>query len=359
MHAPVNLVLLGLLLVVLLRAACRELARRRRVEWRRQILELLAAAVRRGCPPVPLLERAAAGDGPLAATCGRLAERLDLGVPLSQALEQVAADWFPPACLAAIAGTEGSGALAAALDDLAVRADEQGAMAWRLRTQLTYPAVLAVGLVVVHFTALRVRGWLDPQFVHAGRQPVWPGWVLVGTAVLAAVWLQTLLQEDRPLGRRLRGFARRVGSRTEAFRLRAAGEFLGALSHAVAGGTALPAAIRRTAAAAGDEQLAAELGRAADRFEEGWDAESAWRTTWLPEFALAAAAAVARPAAPAPAQTLYRAAAESHRRWQRIQERRLALLPVLAVAAAGVVLALECALLFAAHYETTRAVGLW
>ena len=105
-------ILLSLIALVLFREVAHELRRRRRVEWRMQILELIATAARRGYPLVPLLESAAeVGPKRLSVICRDLAQKIAEGVGLSRALADVAPDCFPPSCLASIEGAEGSGAL--------------------------------------------------------------------------------------------------------------------------------------------------------------------------------------------------------------------------------------------------------
>ena len=91
-----NLVLLGLIALVLVRSIANEMRRRRRLEWRLQILELLATSVRRGHALLPVVERAAIGEsGHLATICRDLAASLSEGLPLSRALAKAAPDCFP------------------------------------------------------------------------------------------------------------------------------------------------------------------------------------------------------------------------------------------------------------------------
>lgn len=356
---PTTLILLGLVGVVALREVAHELRRRRALEWRIRILELLATAARRGLSLVVTLERAAAsGPARLSKLCRELARRMTAGTGLSSSLAEVAPDCFPATCVAVIDGAEGTAGLADALEDLALRSSEHQSMGYRMRMALTYPAILAVVFLGAHLGAAhalsasrRSRGIRADADLAA--------WIGLGALVLGVLVLQRMLHRRESLGRILPAAWSRLVSRSVAGRFRAAGEFLSALSHVVAAGVPLPAAIRRVAGACGNPALQEGVCRAASALEEGVDPERAWRRTWLPELAVAMASPVARSSAQSHAEALQRTAAECRRRWLQFWERSLTLMPVLCVAALGVLLALDFAALYRLEFDAIEQVAPW
>jgi type II secretory pathway component PulF len=245
------------------------------------VMEGLSALVGAGVPLEPALratERAATPA--LGDALGRVATRVREGSSLGAALG--AEDGLFPAVTIGLvrAGERGVG-LDAGLAQAAAQLEAQAEITARIRAALTYPLLLAlvgtlsVGLIVLfvvpRFAAL--LGELGQALPLATRLLLaasqllrdW-GLVLGVVAVAGALAGARLVAEHRArwhaglLGLPL------VGSIRHAFATARAARALGAL---LATGTPALAALAVAAEAAGDEAVAARLGRARDRVAEG------------------------------------------------------------------------------------------
>jgi type II secretory pathway component PulF len=250
--------------------------------------------------------------------------------------------------------------LADALEDLVSRTDEHLGLAHRMRVAFTYPLILAVFYLASHATITQVFAWVH-QGENGDRMDAggFLGSGILGLLLLIVVKPHTLLKRNRALGRWLNQIADRVSSTTKSGRLLAAREFLAALSHVIAAGVPLPAAIRRVASTAGDERLERDLVRAAAALDEGIGAESAWRRTWLPEFAIVSISSGVNSSPDSQARALQHSAAECRRRWLQRTDRSLAIVPLLCIAAIGVLMAIDFAELQQMQIHVAREVQLW
>ena len=121
----------------------------------------------------------------------------------------------------------------------------------------------------------------------------------------------------------------------------------------------MPRAIRRVAGTVGDERLEHDLARAAAALDEGIDAESAWRRTWLPEFAMVSLAACVSSSPGSQARALQHSASECRRRWLRRKERSLAVMPLLCIAAIGALMATDFIALQQLECHIAKEVQPW
>jgi len=245
------------------------------------VMEGLSALVGAGVPLEPALratERAATPA--LRDALGRVATRVREGSSLGAALG-AEDSLFPAVTIGLVRAGERGVGLDAGLAQAAAQLEAQAETAARIRAALTYPLILAlvgtlsVGLIVL-FVVPRFAGLLGEmgqalplatRLLLAASQVLrdW-GLVLAAVAVAGALACTRFVAERRAawhgwlLGLPL------VGSIRHAFATARAARALGAL---LATGTPALAALAVAAEAAGDEAVAARLGRVRDRVAEG------------------------------------------------------------------------------------------
>ncbi|MHC4899241.1 MAG: type II secretion system F family protein, partial [Planctomycetota bacterium] len=161
----------GLLFVAFLVHAFRAQAR---LEFRTQLLEMLAAAVRRRLPLVPFLEQAAKGmPTGHARIVLEIADSLRAGAPLSEALAEQGEHYFPDHVTLAIRTGAGTAQLATMLDLLAEDVSKAMSSRHRFVMALLYPALVGGVLVVVGWNWLALGGSAFAEYATPS-QPNWP-----------------------------------------------------------------------------------------------------------------------------------------------------------------------------------------
>lgn len=341
---------------------------RRRLEFRAQIFDLLATAVRRGTPIGPLLQRAAREyplrqEVVLSATATRLAE----GNRLCDALEEAGPKLFCARTLASIRASEGTPQLAAVLSSLAHETARALATRHTLSMTLFYPVCLGlflIGMQVFYADIAAIRTSLS-----AGHETIEDGLTLSRIASIAVI--STWVVIGLMLAYRLVGFRvpsiRRVVHRAlhrwplveRLTRLVAGERLLRGASALVGAGLSLPDALRRAAPTTGDEPMQEAAMASADLMESGASADKAWSRTLLPEFA-AVRAATATGAAPAELSVALGALAdECGHRVSMQTEHLLRWVHPAAIAFFGALLALQFGGMFEIIYGFHGRGGLW
>lgn len=326
MHAAV---VLGLPLVALATPFVLGTLRRARAERRAALLEAVALAARRGVPLAAPLRRAATVARPArAAALGALADDLDAGRPLAEALRGRLPREIPASVATALAAGERASRLPHALEHAAADASRDLAAGHRVALAVFYPALLFVGLALLH------AGTLDARFAWAGSAAGidTAGPITAVAAVRAALVAVGLAAVLLPIVRRVRP---RVDGAASARFLRGVGLQLDA-------GRPLHAALAEGADAAGVARLARAARGAGARVATGEPAAEAWRALPLPR-AARERLAVATPAGLA--RLLPEVADACDAREARRVERFVAWAVPAATLAAGLLVALDYAVL--------------
>ena len=327
MHAAV---VLGLPLVALATPFVFGTLRRVRAERRAALLEALALAARRGVPLAAPLRRASTVAKPgRAAALGALAADLDAGRPVAEALRARLPRELPASVAAALAAGERASRLPQALEAASAEASRELAAGHRVALAAFYPALLFVGIALLHVQGLTPRvGMFFNEELRGLSGPFLPA-VVVVEATLVALGLAIVLV---PLARRLRPpvdgppsarFLRSVGLQLEA-------------------GRPVHAALAEGAAASGVARLDRAARRAGLRVAGGGAVADTWRSLPL------ARAARERLAAAAPAgltHVLSEVADACDARAARRVERFVAWAVPVATVAAGLLVALDYAVL--------------
>lgn len=269
MHAAV---VLGLPVVALAMPFVLGTLRRARVERRASLLEALALAARRGVPLAAPLHRAAAVAKPRrAAALAALATDLDAGRPLAEALRSRLPREVPAAVAASIAAGERASRCPQALEHAAAEASRDLAAGHRLALALFYPALLFVGLALLHLQVLDGRlAWMaaDGQLPGTGSGAVV---AVVRAALLAVGAVVVLLPVVRRLWPRVDGAA--------------SARFLRGVALQLEAGRPVHAALLEGADAAGVARLARASRGAGARVAAGEPVADAWRALPLPSAA--------------------------------------------------------------------------
>jgi type II secretory pathway component PulF len=314
--------------------------RRNADELRIRILESLAAAARRGVPLGPLLERASEERrGRVRGSLQRLADDVENGVPLADALEHCRALALPGAVAASIRAAQGTASLADALSSAA--RDETAARLRRHRTwgEAAYPILLLAILLPVALWASSVFARFRDVAESMEIDDPTPGWMhalwsiavpLAPVAVLlAAVTLGYLLHR----GRRAFGGARRLLPTWSPLgevppfrgpsRLAGAAAFLGALSAQVRGGVPLDQAALAAAVASRNLGVRRGARRMAEAVAQGEPSIVAWDRVPLPASIRPRAAGACSRAPGDAARSLDRLADECRARLQSAVDARV------------------------------------
>ena len=218
------------------------------------------------------------GGGPAAALAAEAQAAVRAGAGLSEAL-QARPDAFSPFVVALVRAGEAGGELGAALERTAEYLGRSRDLREKLRTALTYPAIVAVfATLCLAFLIAVVIPQFDAVYRQAGAELPLPtravlalgslardwGWLLLLTLVIAALGARAALREPRArlaYHRRLLRFSLLRKLDSERF-ARAASALLGA-------GVRLPHALELSAAAMRNGALRAAATRAARAVREG------------------------------------------------------------------------------------------
>jgi len=298
---------------------------RSRLEFRARLLEVLARATRNDLPLTPLLESAVAEHrGRRRRVLERIHDRLEEGASLSEACAAADPRFFPRHVQGALRAAEGSAALAPVL--AATASDVSTSLAARHRVTLTLAYPLLLGCVVVGFQqgALRLvtedlEGWAT-----LAQGAVWACLALVFAATLAGLVLHYL--------RALPGGRLVAGER-----------MLRAMAPQVRAGSSLPESLRRCADTAGSGRHARAARAVARQIEAGAPLADVVTGLHWPDFVVARLAGEGSREPGRLAQLLAGLADECARRYRARVEKALRWAYPLAIAAIGVLVALQFA----------------
>jgi len=312
------------------------LLRRGRAVRRAALFDVLALAACRGVPLAAPLHRAAAVAPPRRAVALQaLAADLDAGRPLADALRDRLPHEVPAVVAASLAAGERASRLPQALDDASAEASRDLASGHRLTLAAFYPALLFVGIALLHVQVLTPRlGWFSPNELQDVASPFLPA----VTAVEAALVALGLALVCVPLVRRLRPL---VDGAASARFLRSVGLLLQA-------GCPAHAALLEGADAAGVARLARAARRAGARVADGASLADAWQTLPLARAArerLAAASPTGLPGLVADVAAACDACDACDARAARRVERWVRWTVPVATVAAGLLVALDYAVL--------------
>lgn len=224
----------------------RGVVRRRRIERRAALLDVLAAAARHGRPFGPVLAcaaKAAKGE-PRRAALSLAADQVGGGETLADVLARTLPSEFPAPVADAIRAAEGTRRLPATLEGLGDDATREGTLAHRTAMATAYPALLGAGLLVLHLAVL--EGWLrqlarvadDRAMISLAKGVPVVRWVFV--VVGAALCLPWLLRRALPWATDL-----------------ASARWLRTLATGLDAGQGLRAALKYAGGASGERRLAA------------------------------------------------------------------------------------------------------
>ena len=298
---------------------------RTRLELRADLLDLIAGACRRALPLPPLLHAfAEEAHGRRRGMIETLAERLDAGAPLDEALGALPRRLVPAHVVAAVEAASSTSRLPAVLEAVAADAGESLALRHRFVVAALYPLLLAFLLFGLHTGAVAVFaanlvGYMQPRL---SRLLIGAG---IGTLVAAGAIFLLL-----PLLRRLGALpgARRLGS----------ARVLATSALLVEAGLPLDDALRRAAPAGGHGRLARDLWRAVEGLDEGLPPDRVWSSLGLP------AVARLRLEAASPAnlgRVMGSVAARTFDVWRAHSERLLQWMTPLAVILVGAIVLLD------------------
>jgi general secretion pathway protein F len=222
------------------------------------------------------------GAGRVAAASARLREGIQRGEPLSGAM-RATSDVFTPVVIAMAAAGEEAGALDAAFARIAAYLEEQDALRERLRSALSYPALLAVVagaavLVLMLFVVPRFAAMLQElggelplstRLLLGVSDVLVSGWWLatlavIVTVVLARRWLAAPPNRERWDAARLRWpLAGRIEEGFEVSR------FLASFSTLLESGATVLAALRGARAAVVNRALGRRVEQAVEDVRRG------------------------------------------------------------------------------------------
>lgn len=259
---------------------------RRRVEFERNLLELLHLATRREHALAPLLRRAAIdADTTEQKWFERIATELENGSALHEALSAGARKCIAADVLAAIASAEGTAQLPNVLADLARRRDRSNALRYQVLLAASYPALLSLLLVCLGAFWAMAGGGPGASGLRRFDVAPWAMWIATictGTWLLLAFgwgtrsWTRTLAV----IGRNLPW----LGSR---LRLLPAARAMRTCASLVASGASLPTALHQSAHVSADPRSERHLHHAAELADSGSPTEEVWQQSGLPAFAIA------------------------------------------------------------------------
>jgi type II secretory pathway component PulF len=301
---------------------------RSRLEFRARLLEVLARATRHGLPLAPLLASAAAEHrGRRRLALERIHDRLEEGAPLSEACASAGRRFFPRHVQGALRAAEGGAELEPVL--AATADDTSTSLATRHRLTLTLVYPLLLGCVVVGFqqgsmhflTAEMSDGW-SPPAAAAAQAAIWAVLALVLAATLGGIVLHRL--------RALPGGRLVAGER-----------MLRAMAPQIRAGVSLPESLRRCAGTAGTRRHARAAGAAARRLESGAPLQDVVAGLRWPGFVVARLAGTGSREPGRLAQLLTGLADECARRYGARVDRALRWTYPVAIAAIGVLVALQ------------------
>ncbi|MHC4133576.1 MAG: type II secretion system F family protein [Planctomycetota bacterium] len=300
---------------------------RSRLEFRARLLEVLARATRNDLPLAPLLESAVTEHrGRRRRTLERIHDRLEEGASLNEACAEADRRFFPRHVQGALRAAEGTAALAPVL--AATASDASTSLATRHRVTLTLVYPLLLGCVVVgaqqgslHFLNDELTDWTPPAAAVA-QVAIWAGLALVLAGTLAGIVLHYL--------RALPGARLVAGER-----------MLRAMAPQIRAGLSLPESLSRCAEAAGTARHARAAQAAARRLESGAPLADVVTGLGWPDFVTVRLMGTGSREPGRLAQLLKGLADECARRYRARVERTLRWAYPLAIAAIGVLVALQ------------------
>jgi type II secretory pathway component PulF len=331
MVEPDAIILLPVAGLALAGAFCFMLAfrARSRIEFRARLLEVLARATRNDLPLAPLLERAVAEHGGRRRrVLERIHDRLEEGASLSEACAVAGRRLFPRHVQGALRAAEGSAALAPVLTATADDASTSAAARHRITLTLVYPLLLGCLVVASQQGTLALvteclEDWTPPAAMIS-RSALWVVLALVGGGTLVAVVLHHL--------RALPGGRLVAGER-----------MLRAMAPQIRAGTSLPESLRGCAETAGTGRHARAARAAARRLESGAPLEDVVGTLAWPAFVSTRLTGAGSREPGRLAQLITGLADECARRYRARVEGTLRWIYPVAIAATGVLVALQFA----------------
>ncbi len=312
-----------------------------KLEFRTQLLEMLAAAVRRRMPLIPLLEQAAKGL-PLrqARILVDIAGHLRAGRPLNSALAAQGAQYFPDHVVLAIRTGAGTAQLATMLDLLANDVRQSLSARHRFVMALLYPALVGGVLVVVGWNWLSMAGNAYSQYT-ATQTPSWdqPLALLLWTAMTLLLLVHAIAAYVGRPGLLGAAVAWLIPPVQHARRLLFGERLLRGVALLVRAGMPLAAAMRSCATSMGDTSATRATQASAALMESGAPADEALAQAPLPRFAMARAAAAVRADPVTVANRLQALATECGSRFQTTCDHALSVVNPIALLLVGVALA--------------------
>lgn len=284
---PVSLILLGLALLLIRLLYLEAYRRRSAAEYRAQVLEVLAATVRRGLPVGDVLAWAAE-EAPrrMRTRVAAIAGRVDGGVPLSEALAGWGADLFPAHAVAAVRAGEGSPLLADALLAAARETTDRRTLAHRVWMLAVYPAVVCAVLAGADGLFGQPMYYVMAS-MDIDTSAIFSRMGLAGDLALAILVASVLGIVLWTVSSRFPGFAGSRGALTRALtaclpgfrcaaRLQGLSRLLAVTGCSVRTGRPLDRALAEAADAAGHRGIRRAASRAAADLAQGADGAAAW-----------------------------------------------------------------------------------
>lgn len=304
---------------------------RRRAERRATLADSLALAVRRGIPLDVPLDRAAAFACPKRATALRgVVHDLRSGRRLAGSLRTHLKREFPEAVAQSIDAGEQASRLAEALESTAAEASRTLADGHRMALATFYPALLFVGVAMLNLLLFegRLRSIIEcGEGVTTGAPSIWPVVaVRYALVALAAAFVGVMLL--RRVLSPVRGAASARFLRTTALLLEA--------------GRPIHTAISSAATTAGARRLEGAAFRAAKRIEGGYAVSDSWRSLPIGRAAIERLASASKPGLPS---LLEEVASGCEARDSRRADRWIRWSVPIATAAAGLLVAIDYAIL--------------
>ena len=318
---------------------------RRRAERRATLADSLALAARRGIPLDVPLDRAAAFARPRRATALRaVVHDLRSGRRLAGSLRTHLKREFPEAVAASIDAGEQASRLPEALESVASEASRTLAQGHRVALAAFYPALLFVGVAMLNL--LMFEGRLRSILECGGDGAAMPNTIAPVVAVryalvaLAAAFVGAIL---------LRRVMRPVSGAASARFLRTTALLLEA-------GRSLHTAISSAATTAGARRLERAAFRAASRIEDGCPIADAWRSLPIERSAIERLASASKPGLPS---LLEEVATGCEAREARRADRFIRWSVPIATAAAGLLVAIDYAMLTSAWVHVEELARPW
>lgn len=364
----IPVLLCGMLFISILHRAW---VRRQAFELRMQVLEIAVLAIRRGQSLVPAFRKLAQEHGRVSGRrLTRMARELEQGEDLSEALQWSSAESFPPEVLSVVREAEGTAQIADVLESLLQQTDDKLGVQHRVALGLLYPMGLIMAVLFTQEIVLStpgIRDFVEPGWFSVRDLVGWmpfggrvSPWIVFCSAVLGTILCVHYAWRSVPVLRQLFAFlGSQLPLRSRGARYRVAGQFLTTLSHLIAGGQSLPAAMRRSIGAMGSPKMEAGIQRCAAAMEEGVPPNDAWRLSGLPEFAIASVTAATKSQPERLVDALRRTGQECRARYVTQRERWLDMMHPVCVVVFGAMLAINLQRVVLVSHYVAESTGLW